>query len=427
MTGRRPRLPTLHAVLWRAHLGIVLLAVATVGITLTVAGLLALRLNAEQNLALIARSMRYTVEASAVFRDPAAAEEAIALIATEEEVAEARVVLRDGRVLADWTRPASGGLLTWLERPLAALLDPPVVTLPIVHEGAPIADIVVHGHAGATLRFLATGLGGLFICMAISAAGALYLSRRMQRTIVRPLEALAGLAHAVRRDRAFEQRVPPAPIVEIDQLGEDFNALLDELEVWEKHLQRENASLVHQASHDSLTGLPNRVLFSRQLTWAIQDAKANGHRVAVLFLDCDNFKEVNDRLGHAAGDAVLIAIATELRAKLRAGDLVTRFGGDEFVALLTPLRRADDAVRIADGIIASVVKPIQVPSGGTTTVSLSAGIAVFPDHAEDANMLIHLADAAMYRAKRSQRGGWRTAGAQGEGSDVSGETGVQDG
>lgn len=426
MTGRRPRLPTLHAVLWRAHLGIVLLAVATVGITLTVAGLLALRLNAEQNLALIARSMRYTVEASTVFRDPVAAEEAIALIATEEEVAEARVVLRDGRVLADWTRSASGGLLTWLERPLAALLDPPVVTLPIVHEGAPIADIVVHGHAGATLRFLATGLGGLFICMAISAAGALYLSRRMQRTIIRPLEALAGLAHAVRRDRAFEQRVPPAPIVEIDQLGEDFNALLDELEVWEKHLQRENASLVHQASHDSLTGLPNRVLFTRQLAWAIQDAKANGHRVAVLFLDCDNFKDVNDRLGHAAGDAVLIAIAAELRAKLRAGDLVTRFGGDEFVALLTPLRRAEDAARIADDIIASVIKPIPVPSGATATVSLSAGIAVFPDHAEDANMLIHLADAAMYRAKRSQRGGWRTANAQGEDGDVTGETGVGD-
>nr|WP_282961834.1 diguanylate cyclase [Plastoroseomonas hellenica] len=393
---------------------------------MTVAGLLALRLNAEQNVALIARSMRYTVEASAVFRDTAAAEEAVALIAAEEEVAEARVVLRDGRVLADWVRPASGGLLTWLERPLAALLDPPMVALPIIHEGAPIADIVVRGHAGTTLRFLATGLGGLFVCMAISAAGALHLSRRMQRTIVRPLEALAGLAHAVRRDRTFNQRVPPAPIVEIDQLGDDFNALLDELEVWEKHLRRENASLVHQASHDSLTGLPNRILFARQLTRAIQDAQVDGHRVAVLFLDCDNFKEVNDRLGHAAGDAVLVAIATELRAKLRAGDLVTRFGGDEFVILLTPLRRADDAMRIADSIIASMAKPILLPSGGTTTVSLSAGIAVFPDHADDANILIHLADAAMYRAKRSQRGGWRTADAQGEDGDVRGETGVQD-
>ncbi|HEY4253860.1 MAG TPA: diguanylate cyclase [Roseomonas sp.] len=426
MTGHPPRrLPTLHAVLWRAHLGIVLLAVATVGITLTVAGLVALRVNAEQNLALIARSMRYTVEASAVFRDRAAAEEAIALIATEEEVAEARVVLSGGHVLAAWRRPDSG-LLTWLERPIATLLDPPTVTLPIVHDGAPIAEIVVHGHGGGTVRFLATGLAGLFICMALSAAGALYLSRRMQRTIVKPLEALADLAHTVRRDRAFDQRVPPAPIVEIDSLGDDFNALLDELQVWEKHLQRENASLVHQASHDSLTGLPNRVLFARQLAWAIQEAQVTGNRVAVLFLDCDNFKEVNDRLGHAAGDAVLVAIATELRTKLRAGDLVTRFGGDEFVVLLAPLRRAEDAGRIADSIIASMAQPIPLPAGGTATVSLSAGIAVFPDHAEDANVLIHLADAAMYRAKRSQRGGWRAASAQGEDGDGWGETSVRD-
>ncbi|MBS7811241.1 diguanylate cyclase domain-containing protein [Roseococcus pinisoli] len=412
MTKPTLRLPTLQAVLWRAHLGIVLFAVLTVGITLTVAGLVALHVHAEQNLALIARSMRYTVEASAVFRDPVAAEEAIALIASAEDVAEAKVVLHDGRILANWARPGGSRLATWLEQRLAALLNPPTVTLPIVHEGAPIANLIVRGHVGATFNFLISGLGGLALCLVISAGGAIYLSRRMRRTIVKPLEALAGLAHAVRQDRTFNLRVPPAKIKEINSLGDDFNALFDELEVWDKRLQKENASLAHQASHDTLTGLPNRAFFIRQLNRAIRDAQLTGHRVAVLFLDCDKFKEINDRRGHAAGDAVLVAIAKELQAILRADDLVARFGGDEFVVLLKQLRRVEDATRVADSIAASVTRPIALPSGDKITVSLSAGIAVFPDHAQDASVLIHLADSAMYRVKRAQRGGWQTASTQ---------------
>ncbi len=409
--------------LWRAHLGIVLFAVATVGITLTLAGLVALRMHTEQNLTLIARSMRYTVEASAVFRDPQAAEEAIALIASQENVAEAKVVLHDGRVLATWARSGGNGLAAWLEHRLATVLHPPTVTLPIVHEGAPIANLIVLGHLGSTLNFLISGLGGLALCLVFGTGGALYLSLRMRRTIVEPLKAMAGLAHAVRQDRTFNLRVPPAPIMEINALGDDFNALFDELEVWDKRLQKENASLAHQASHDTLTGLPNRAFFVRQLTHAIQDAKATGLRAAVLFLDCDKFKEINDRLGHAAGDAVLVAIAKTLRAALRADDLVARLGGDEFVVLLTQLRRMEDATHVADSLAASMTKPITLPSGDSIAVSLSTGIAIFPDHAQDASVLIHLADSAMYRVKREQRGGWQTAVIHDEDTDVGEDAG----
>jgi GGDEF domain-containing protein len=107
--------------------------------------------------------------------------------------------------------------------------------------------------------------------------------------------------------------VPPAQIAELDNLGNDFNALLDELESWQTHLQSENETLAHQASHDSLTGLPNRAFFEGRLIRALRNAGKLNERVAVLFLDSDRFKGINDNFGHAAGDAVLVAVANRVR------------------------------------------------------------------------------------------------------------------
>ena len=408
-TSRTPKnRRRLRSVLRRGHLGVALVAVTLASASMTLLGVLALKVYADHNLHLIARSINYTVEAAVVFDDPGAATEALALIASTEAVAEARVYTADGELLAQWQRPENG-LLSRVEMLLAdSLLEQPL-TMPILHQGREVGRVVLRGHGANMLRFLLSGLLGVLLCTALSAWSALYLSRRLLGGITGPLQQLAQVAHAARRERAFDRRVPPAHIAELDSLGNDFNALLDELESWQSHLQTENETLAHQASHDSLTNLPNRAYFEARLTRTLRSLNKTRDKAAVLFLDSDRFKGINDAYGHAAGDAVLVAVATRIRAQLREDDVVARLGGDEFAILLTPLHKVEDAQRIAEKIIASMLEPILLPGQACVVTSLSIGIAVYPEHGASAQELLCAADSAMYQAKRLARGGQHVA------------------
>lgn len=400
--------PTLRSVLGRGHLSVALLAVGLAGISLTLLGVLALRVYANHNLHLIARSINYTVEAAVVFDDSVAANEALELIAKTEEVADAKVFNKDGEQLAHWQR-SDEGVLGHLEvRVATALLGEPI-SLPIMHQQQRVGHTEITGQGRSLLLFLLSGLGGILFCTILSAFVALHFSRRLLGDIVRPLRGLASVAHAARRERSFDRRVPEAPIAELNELGADFNALLDELEIWHSHLQNENATLAHQASHDSLTGLPNRAFFEGRLSRSLRNAARQQDYLALLFLDSDHFKQINDTLGHAAGDEVLINIADRVRAQLREHDLVARLGGDEFAVLLAPLHTREDAERIADKIIASMQLPMQLEGGKRLTTSLSVGVAFYPDDGSDAASLFNAADAAMYQAKRKRRGQWQAA------------------
>ena len=179
--------------------------------------------------------------------------------------------------------------------------------------------------------------------------------------------------------------------------------------MWHSHLQSENQTLAHQASHDSLTGLPNRAFFEGRLSRSVRNAARQQDHLALLFLDSDHFKQINDTLGHAVGDEVLISVAERVRAQLREQDLVARLGGDEFAVLLTPLHTRKDAEHIAEKIVASMKLPVQLDSGRSISTSLSVGIAYYPDDGADPASLLNAADAAMYQAKRKRRGHWQVA------------------
>lgn len=408
LTGSRRKRPTLRSVLGRGHLGVALIAVGLVGVSLTVLGVAALRVYANHNLHLIARSISYTVEAAVVFDDSGAASEALAVIAATEEVADAKVLDSQGELLAHWQRDDTG-LLAPLQRQVAKALLGEAIHLPIVRQQRTVGHIELLGQGGSLLRFLLSGLAGILFCSLLSAAVAIHLSRRLFGDIVRPLRGLASVAHAARRERSFDRRVPEARIAELNELGNDFNALLDELEVWQSHLQSENETLAHQASHDSLTGLPNRAFFEGRLNRCLRNAARQQDHLALLFLDSDHFKQINDNLGHAVGDEVLINIASRVRAQLREHDLVARLGGDEFAVLLTPLHSREDAQRIAEKIVASMRLPILLDDGQRVSTSLSVGIAYYPDDGQDSASLLNAADAAMYQAKRNRRGHWQVA------------------
>lgn len=407
MNRRKPEViqqrPSLRRLLHNAHLRVALLAMGLTSLSLTIVSLLALSTYASHNLQLIARSLAYTLEAAVVFNDRAAVRDALEQICKTEEIAQVAVFDKGGTLLASLDAP-SNTLLSNAEQSIAHLLLPDTVVQPITYQGQQIGALHLSGQGTTLLRFLIGGLLGLLASLALSALGATYGSKRIQRAITQPLRNLSLVAHNISVERTFNQRVPATHIADLNELAEDFNALLDQLEAWQHQLERENASLAHQASHDALTGLPNRAFFESRLLGSMREARNSQTQMAVLFLDSNRFKEINDQLGHAAGDAVLIAIAQRLRAQLREGDTVARLGGDEFAVLLKPIHHEDDAVLIADKIIDSMHEPIALPEGGSITTSLSIGIALYPEHADNPEALVHEADVAMYHAKRSQGG-----------------------
>jgi diguanylate cyclase (GGDEF)-like protein/PAS domain S-box-containing protein len=166
-------------------------------------------------------------------------------------------------------------------------------------------------------------------------------------------------------------------------------------------------SLLRLAHFDALTGLPNRFLFQDHVALALAQAERNGKQVAILFLDLDHFKTINDTLGHRAGDNVLIEAAQRLAACLRAGDTLSRFGGDEFMAVLPDLDTSnggsnDAAASVADKLLATLARPFIV-EGQEVRISTSIGIALYPQDGQQLNVLSNAADAAMYRAKQRGR------------------------
>ena len=168
-------------------------------------------------------------------------------------------------------------------------------------------------------------------------------------------------------------------------------------------LRRAEQELEHLAGHDPLTDLPNRHRLQRELQLAIAHAAQTGDGLAVLYMDLDGFKEVNDRGGHNVGDRLLREVAQRLQHGLRQGDMVARVGGDEFVALLPGCRSAEAARLVADGLRARLRPPYTLPDG-LFQLDASVGIACFPTDGSDPDALLAHADRAMYAAKRERSG-----------------------
>lgn len=166
--------------------------------------------------------------------------------------------------------------------------------------------------------------------------------------------------------------------------------------------KRYEEQIRYQAYHDALTGLPNRRLFLDRLTMALAQAHRQRQLVAVMFLDLDNLKQVNDNLGHDIGDLLLVAVAKRLTGCVRRGDTVARMGGDEFLLVLPQLQNQEDANCIAVKLLAAIQEPFRV-DGHWLHVTASIGISLYPIDGTDVQTLMKKADMAMYRAKELGR------------------------
>jgi diguanylate cyclase (GGDEF)-like protein len=163
----------------------------------------------------------------------------------------------------------------------------------------------------------------------------------------------------------------------------------------------------HASLHDALTNLPNRALFDDRLDHGLAQARRHGWSMAVMFIDLDDFKKINDQFGHDVGDKVLRSVASRLTSNTRSDDTVSRYGGDEFLYLLTEIRDTAQVTLCARKLVRSIQQPCTVESHGveiSTHVTASIGIALFPANGDDAATLLTKADTAMYRAKQSKIG-----------------------
>jgi diguanylate cyclase (GGDEF)-like protein len=182
-----------------------------------------------------------------------------------------------------------------------------------------------------------------------------------------------------------------------------------------EELEKAAVTITHMANHDPLTGLPNRRLLFELLQKTFDIASRSGTRVGVIYIDLDDFKPINDELGHDAGDRALVAVAARLRSTLRASDTVARVGGDEFVAVLASVKESQDIVLAAKKILEECGQPMSV-AGSTCRVGLSMGIAIFPDDGDSIDHVVNAADSAMYAVKRGGKNGYAFAGDPREGA-----------
>jgi diguanylate cyclase (GGDEF)-like protein len=187
-----------------------------------------------------------------------------------------------------------------------------------------------------------------------------------------------------------------------------FNGKVSKMTVIQDITQRKLAEELTRrlAYHDHLTGLPNRSLFNDRLAMALAAARRHRQNLAVMMLDLDRFKDINDNLGHLVGDALLVGVGQRLTGLLRKSDTVARLGGDEFILIFPEIACSEDTVKIAGKVLDTFGSPF-ICQGIEVRVTASVGIALYPDHGQEIETLVQLADLAMYRAKREGRQSFR--------------------
>jgi len=255
-------------------------------------------------------------------------------------------------------------------------------------------DIYEQGQA--TVSYLILSL--LATTLAFAVAALLFL----EKEVLSPLTGLSKTVSSIGKSRDLSARVPVRGRNELSTLAGEMNKMLQSLEESGTERKRAEETLRYMAYHDPLTGLPNRALFNDRLTLELARAQRNRQKLAVMLLDLDYFKNINDTLGHSVGDRLLQVAGNRLRSLLRSSDTVARMGGDEFLLMLPEIARVQDTSRVAQKILGAFREPF-VLDGHKLHTTASIGIATYPDAGEDADTLTKNADIAMYRAKKRGR------------------------
>ncbi len=351
-----------------------------------------------RDLASLAEVVSANSTAALSFEDARSATEILSTLRLRPNVESAALYTASGQPFASYRRTNAAA------EPLPSAPGPPgsrveaghlLLYHPVVHGDERIGMLFMRADTAELDARLRRYGAAVLVLMLLGAAGTVLLAGRMQAVISRPILQLARAAEAVSVAKDYSIRVPREGDDEIGGLTEAFNGMLSQIEIREAQLQ-------HQAFHDALTGISNRALLNDRLALALVQAHRSRHSVAVLFLDLDRFKLVNDSLGHSIGDDLLRAVAVRLQGTIREADTLARLGGDEFLFVLPSIHGEADAALVAAKILHDLRRPFVI-AGRELFVTASIGISLYPVDGTDGETLIKNADVAMYRAKEQGR------------------------
>jgi diguanylate cyclase (GGDEF)-like protein len=353
----------------------------------------------ENRLAMLADIAGQNSAAALLFDDQAAAVEVLGALDADRSVVSACLYGQTGGLFAEYQRRAGVHACAAEFHPGVAAAG--FVTLSrTVERGGDFAGTLyltsdLHEIQERWQRMLA--IAGLLLVMALVVGG--IAGSLLQRQISRPVRELAAAMHAVTERHNFGARVALAGADEIVELGSGFNTMLAELEKRAAEKTAFEAQLQHQALNDDLTALPNRRLLADRLSHALNVARRAHHEVALLYVDLDGFKLVNDSLGHAVGDLLLRQVGERLRSRVRAADTLARLGGDEFAVVLSGATARQEAGVVAAALL-DVLTPLFLVEEHEITIGASIGVSVYPENGATPVQLLQQADSAMYAAKR---------------------------
>jgi diguanylate cyclase (GGDEF)-like protein len=422
----------------RRKLTLIIMIIVTVSLLLaSVAFITSDRLytqkNVGNNLRIMADMIAANTTAALLFGDSPAAVETLSFLSTENNIEAGVIYDSDHEVFASYTKKDLDEKLpdaSAMDKNLLFWSDHVELFTDINYQGEVIGNIYLRSDLKAVherLSWFLTIVAGVLL---VSLLVAFALLSQMQHIITAPLLRLSAIARRITTERSYSLRVQDTGKDEMGILIHDFNTMLEEIESRDDQLKRHKQELEervtqrtmeleqanrqlalskeqaesvakrmeYHAHHDDLTGLPNRVLMNDRLGTALAHARRDQSMLAILFLDLDRFKLINDSLGHATGDQLLRGVSRRLKGCLREGDTVARLGGDEFMILLPHITSSADAGRIGNKIIEVLTEPCNC-NGHDLHITTSVGISIFPHDGTDPETLIKHADISMYRAK----------------------------
>ncbi|MGB5306475.1 MAG: EAL domain-containing protein [Gammaproteobacteria bacterium] len=426
----------------RSKLMLIIISISTISLLIASGSFItADRINAQQavseNLSTLAEIIAANSSAAILFGDRVAAQETLGFLELQGHIQGAAIFGLDGETFAAYRKPGLDITIPDPElQPVNVLFwDSHIELLTrIVVEGEHIGFVYLQSDMEVIRERLTWFLNIVGIVLLVSLLVTFGLSARMQRIITHPLLRLSETARNITTDKNYSLRVTGEGTDEIGTLIVDFNVMLNEIQSRDKELiehrsmleervalrteeieianqqlasAKEQAESVakrmeYYAHHDALTGLPNRILFNDRIDTALAHAQRQQSMLALLFLDLDRFKVINDSLGHAVGDQLLRVVSRRIRKCLRTDDTVARLGGDEFMVLLTDIKSSADAGRIGNKIIDSLVKPASC-NGHELHITTSIGVSIYPFDGLDTDTLVKNSDVSMYRAKELGR------------------------
>jgi|OpeIllAssembly_1097287.scaffolds.fasta_scaffold11149_3 diguanylate cyclase (GGDEF)-like protein len=368
--------------------------------------------------------------AAITFGDAKAAEETLSGLRNNPHILAAYIEYTDGSVFAEYlstTNPGrrltsvtgrgGGSLQAVKHRPFWAGISMFEVSRPIMLENQMIGRIVIQSDREELMNRLASFSFVSILILLSAFLFSFFISRRLQHLVSQPILDILQTMRAISREKKYSLRVAKQSEDELGALALGFNNMLDQIQVRDAELEKElvirkraEEQVRKLAYYDSLTGLPNRTFFKELMIKALAQVERHKQIMAVMFMDLDNFKRINDTLGHAVGDQLLQAIPDVVLRCIRKSDIfarhredeileaMSRLGGDEFIVLLNVINKSEDAAIIARRILAEMKNPFSL-GDNEIYCSASIGIAVFPQDGKDADTLLKSADMAMYHAK----------------------------